>query len=122
MQPTVTITARAGVEPDLTEADLIDAMNPGAAATIERLAGITLTSFGLVYLVLLGDICLSAFLTGTHLTTAIITRIVTLGAVFTSAVLSGMRLSRPTGATPQQSPNDARPGEHMPSSATAHCH
>jgi positive regulator of sigma E activity len=78
------------------EADLTDAMAPGAAVTVERLAGIMLISFGLIYLVLLGDILLSAFFARALFTTALVMRILVLGAVFTSAVLFGLLLNRPS--------------------------
>jgi hypothetical protein len=95
----IAATARTGAVRDHGEADLINVMTPGAAITVERLAGIMLIAVGLIYLVLLGDIALSAFLAGTDLTRALVMRILVLGAVFISAALFGVRLSRPRGRT-----------------------
>jgi hypothetical protein len=95
----ITAAAWTGAVRDHGEADLIDALTPGAAITVERLAGIMLIAVGLIYLVLLGDIALSAFLAGTDLTRALVMRILVLGAVFISAALFGVRLSRPGGRT-----------------------
>jgi hypothetical protein len=95
-QATAIVTARARVARDNGEADPMDAMTHGAAVTVERLAGIMLISFGLIYLVLLGDISLSAFFARTLFTAALVMRILVLGAVFTSAVLFGLLLNRPS--------------------------
>ena len=101
------MTARTAAAPEHGEADLLHPTTHGAAVTIERVAGIMLTAFGLVYLVLLVDVALGAFFAGAYLTRALVMRILVLGAVFMSAVLFGVLFSRPGGQAPNLPRADA---------------
>ena len=75
------------------EADLIDGMLPVAAVTIEFAAGTVMIGFSLIYLALLGDISLGAFLHGVHFTWALVIRLLVLAAALASAALLGLLLT-----------------------------
>jgi hypothetical protein len=73
-----------------------DGMTAEARATVEYLAGTVMIGFGIIFLVVLGDLALGAFIAGAAFTKARIMRLLIPGAVFACGVLLGAWLTRPT--------------------------
>jgi hypothetical protein len=65
-----------------------------ARATVEYFAGTVMIGFGVIFLVVLGDVALGAFIAGAAFTKALIMRLLVPGAVFTGGVLFGAWLTR----------------------------
>jgi len=61
---------------------------------VEFFAGTVMLGFGMIYLVVLGDFALGAYLSGAAFTRALVMRLLIPGAVFTFAVLFGVLLTR----------------------------
>jgi hypothetical protein len=86
--------ARPWQAPADGEADLIDAMTPGGAVAAEFLAGAVMIGSSLIYLVILGDISLRAFVARVDFTTALVSRLLVVGAILAGTVLLGALLIR----------------------------
>jgi hypothetical protein len=71
-------------------------MTTDTRATIEYLAGTVMIGFGIIFLVVLSDLALGAFIAGAAFTKARIMRLLIPGAIFACGVLIGAWLTRPT--------------------------
>lgn len=65
-----------------------------ARATVEYFAGTVMIGFGVIFLVVLSDVALGAFIAGAAFTKALIMRLLVPGAVFAAGVLLGAWLTR----------------------------